>query len=200
MIAKKILLAAALAAGSTFAATPSAHAQAEPYLGQMMLVPYDFCPRGWSEARGQLLPISQYTALFSLLGTTYGGDGRTTFGLPDLRGRIPVGVGDGPGLNEVRLGEKGGSNTRTLTVSNLPSHNHMLRASTEMPNSDNPTNALLADFPNSTLIYRTGGSANTEMAMTAISNTGGSIAFSITNPFLGQRYCIAMQGIFPSRG
>ena len=109
----------------------------EPFLGQLMLVPYNFAPRGWAFCEGQLLPISQYSALFSLLGTTYGGDGRTTFGLPDLRGRVPIGAGQGPGLSNYVLGAKSGVEQVTLTGSQIPSHSHA--ASTQSASESNPT-------------------------------------------------------------
>lgn len=104
----KFAAISAMLATSVSVSTP-AHASPEPFIGQLMTVGYNFCPRGWAKADGQLLPISQYSALFSLLGTMYGGDGRTTFGLPDLRGRSIIGAGQGPGLSNVRIGEKGGS-------------------------------------------------------------------------------------------
>ena len=109
-------------------------AQPEPFLGQLMLVGFTFCPRGWANANGQLLEISTNTALFSLLGTTYGGNGRTTFGLPDLRGRVPVHVGTGPGLSAYRQGQRSGQETVTLTAAEMPAHRHTVNASNQIAN------------------------------------------------------------------
>lgn len=165
-----------------------------------MLVGWNFAARGWAFCDGQLLPISQYSALFSLLGTTFGGDGRTTFGLPDLRGRVPVHVGNGPGLTSVRWGEKGGANNVTLNTSQIPSHNHgvTLRAENRNGNATDPTNNMLA----------AGGSYRAQVAADDVSmdpaaileqNVGGNLSHNNMQPFLGMYYEIALQGIFPSR-
>jgi len=203
MIKKALLSAAALAASMTTFAAPAA-AQ-DDYLGNIMLVGYDFCPRGTTEANGQLLAISSNSALFSLYNTMYGGDGRTTFALPDLRSRTVIHVGQGPGLPNFRQGSKGGSENVTLTISNMPSHNHtaQLRASSGGPTTDDPTNAALADFPNGgTPIYNNTVSPSVPMNPNsiAVSNNGGNIPVSIQNPYITLRYCVVLQGIYPSRG
>lgn len=206
-----------LAAAALLTNTPSAVGAYEPYLGEIMLVPYNFCPLYWVEADGRLLSISQHTALYSLMGTAYGGDGVTNFALPDLRGRVAVGVGTGSGLTPVELGEMDGQETTTLNLSQLPSHNHTattqvtLHASNASADSDDPSGRVLAEGDSigskeriETDMYSS-GPANVEMqagavsASTTIGNTGGSQPFSVLDPYLGLRYCIAIQGIYPSR-
>jgi microcystin-dependent protein len=139
----------------------------EPFIGQIILVPYNFAPRGWAFCNGQLLPIAQNTALFSLLGTTFGGNGQTTFALPDLRGRVPISSGQGPGLQDYDLGQVGGSETQTLTVSEMPIHTHQLPAHTHQApahthqvtaltdpvSSGTPTNNLPASSPRGGRIF-----------------------------------------------
>jgi microcystin-dependent protein len=172
-------------------------AQSEPYIGQLMLVGFNFCPRGWASASGQLLSIAQNTALFALLGTTYGGNGQTTFALPDLRGRVPVGVGQGPGLTPINQGEVAGSESHTLLTSEMPAHTHPAFGSTAPPSSLSPTGKLLAkqDRVN---IYTSPGSA-TQLAPQTIGPTGGSQPFPVRDPYVGMQWCIALQGIFPPR-
>jgi microcystin-dependent protein len=174
-----------------------AHAQAEPFLGQLMVVGFNFCPRGWAPAAGQILSISQNTALFALLGTMYGGNGQTTFALPDLRGRVPVGVGQGPGLSNIDQGEVGGSESHTLLVSEMPMHSHTAFGSTSLPSSLSPTGKQLArqDRVN---MYTNPGSL-TPLAAQTIGTAGGSQPFPLRDPYLGLQWCIAVQGIFPSR-
>lgn len=156
----------------------------QPYLGGMCAFGGNFAIRGWAKAEGQLLAISQYTALFSILGTTYGGDGRTTFGLPDLRGRSPIGQGRGAGLNDYRLGQRGGSETHTLNITEMPSHNHTasttttntvdtsattiaLRALAGGSTTNVPTNAVLANSPSRENIYNS-GAPNVDMSASSI--------------------------------
>lgn len=166
----------------------------EGFLGEVKLFAGNFAPRGWAFCQGQLLSISQNTALFSILGTTYGGDGRTTFGLPDLRGRVPAGTGSGPGLSNYSLGQKIGTETVTLTNSNLPSHAHTLSGISELtiksnPNDKSDTKALVpANTPGSTPVTN----LNTQ-------NMGGSQSINNIQPTLGMNYIICLQGIFPSR-
>ncbi len=152
----------------------------------------NFAPRGWAMCQGQLISISQNTALFSLLGTTYGGNGTTTFGLPDLQGRVPVGMGSGAGLTVVQ-GEESGSPTTTLSVSNLPAHNHALNAKTGVGNEPAPT-ATRSFYQRK---VRT--PVQTALATSAIGNTGSGSPFNNMQPFLGLNFCIALEGIFPSR-
>jgi len=162
-----------------------------------MVVGFNFCPKGWAMASGQLMSISQNTALFALLGTQYGGDGRVTFALPDLRGRVPVGAGQGPGLSAIVVGEVGGDESHTLSVSEMPSPSHTAFGSTSLPSSLTPAGKLLAkqDRVN---VYTNPGS-QTQMAAGMIGTTGGSQPFPLRDPFLGMQWCIAVEGIFPSR-
>ncbi|MEZ4991314.1 MAG: tail fiber protein [Saprospiraceae bacterium] len=169
-----------------------------PFIGQIQAFGFNFPPMGWTFCDGQLLPISQYSALFSLLGTTFGGDGRTTFALPDLRGRSAVHVGTGPGLSNIRLGERAGRETVTLTVANLPSHNHAVRATTDDGTLDEP--AAGSRFGTAgTTVYAASGSSTVAMANDTTTNTGSNSSFNIRNPFQGIPYSIALQGIYPSR-
>lgn len=172
----------------------------EPLLGQIILFAGNFAPRGWALCEGQLLSINQYSALFSILGTAYGGDGRTTFGLPDLRGRSPLQPGRGPGLSNITRGQKGGEETVTLTTSQIPAHNHsaLLNATAPIPrgtDSDTPVGSYVAQGG----VYST--SKNTTMATDAIAvgNTGGNMPHDNRPPYLGVNYIIALQGVYPSR-
>ena len=173
---------------------------AEPFIGQIMLVPYNFPPRGWAFCQGQILSIAQNTALFSLLGTTFGGNGQTTFALPDLRGRVPVSSGQGPGLSNYTLGEAGGNETHTLITNEMPSHTHTasVNATTNVPNTARPTNSVPAtgQFYNNEA-----GSINTTMSpnMVVVQPAGGNQPFSVLQPFLTLNFCIALEGIYPPR-
>lgn len=169
----------------------------EPFIGQIQLFGFNFAPRGWAFCEGQLLAISQYTALFSLLGTTYGGDGRTTFGLPDLRGRVPIGPGTGPGLSTYRWGQKGGQERVTLNINEIPSHTHTMMATTVAGSSSNPSGMLLAETGALDKEYGTG--ALTAMNNQAIGQMGGNQPHNILQPYLAVYYCIALVGVFPSR-
>jgi microcystin-dependent protein len=166
----------------------------EPFLGQIILVPYNFAPRGYAFCQGQLLSISQNTALFSLLGTTYGGNGQTTFALPDLRGRHAISQGQGPGLSPYSLGEQGGVETVTLTTQQMPQHPHAVNATMAASGDQRPQNNYLS----------IGGSyvstaPNAQMGAQMISPAGGSQPHENRDPYLALNYCIALQGIFPSR-
>ncbi|WP_146591330.1 phage tail protein [Puniceibacterium confluentis] len=185
------------------AGTPHrAEAGTTPYVGDIMIVGFDFCPRDWARADGQLLPIAQYDALFSLLGTTYGGDGRNTFGLPDLRGRVTIGQGTGPGLSTHRQGQVGGVLTRTMTQETMPAHNHLVNVNNEDGDKPGPGGKLLAAAPTggtgNETIYST-KPYNKTMSDQMIGATGGSIAFSTQDPNLAITHCIALFGIYPSR-
>src|SRR5688572_2928769 len=171
----------------------------DPLLASIILFAGNFAPRGWALCQGQLLSIAQNTALFSLLGTTYGGNGQTTFALPDLQGRAPIGTGQGPGLSNVDLGEVGGTENVTLTVSEMPAHTHTLNAVTDAGDTSVATNALNANTGALDREYKAATTANTSMHSSAISVTGGSQPFSTRPPYLGMNYIIAMEGIFPSR-
>lgn len=171
---------------------------AEPFLGEIMLVPYNFAPRGYAACHGQLLSIAQNTALFSLLGTTYGGNGQTTFALPDLRGRVPICEGQGPGLSNYSLGEVGGMETVTLITTQIPYHTHSLTAVTDAGDTNVPTGAFLANSGTLDKEYKSFGTLTT-MSAQAIAPVGGSQPHPNMQPFLALIFCIAMEGIFPSR-
>jgi microcystin-dependent protein len=169
----------------------------EPFLGMIIIVPYNFAPRGWAFCNGQILPIAQNTALFSLLGTTFGGNGQTTFALPDLRGRVPNSSGQGPGLSSYDLGQVGGTESTTLTINNMPAHNHQVGCNTEGSTTGNPSGAVPGDTSAGNIYAPSGSGAL--MNATMIGNTGGSQPFGILQPYLTLNYCIALEGIFPSR-
>ncbi|NHE56144.1 phage tail protein [Cyclobacterium plantarum] len=178
----------------------------EELIGVIKMFAGNFAPRGYAFCNGQLLPINQNQALFSILGTTYGGDGRTTFALPDLRGRVPIGPGQGPGLSTRQLGEKGGWETTTLTVANLPAHNHTLSANSGAGNTNTPQNTFPAlsqvqiDRSNPPVAVNAyDNSANTTMNAQAVGIAGQSQAFDHTPPYSGVNFIICIQGIFPSR-
>ncbi|MEM9835031.1 MAG: tail fiber protein [Bacteroidota bacterium] len=181
----------------------------EPAIGEIVMFGGNFAPRGWALCHGQLLPISQNTALFSILGTTYGGDGRTTFGLPDLRGRVCVHAGHGNGLTRYNLGEKGGSEDVFMTIINMPSHNHSIsiNGSAIQPagtsaDTDEPTDAYPGQPGES--IYSGEAPDETMAAMVAdigvtMGNTGGGLSINNVQPILSVNYIIALQGVFPFR-
>lgn len=169
----------------------------EPFVGEIRMFAGNFAPRGWAFCDGQLLAVSQNDALFSLLGTIYGGDGRTTFGLPDLRGRVPIHAGTGPGLSPRRLGSKGGAEKVTLTVNQLPSHTHTMRADSGAANRASPQDNLLAQAGLDT--YRAIGVPDVNMSNESIQNTGGSRSHTNLAPFLCVHFIIALFGIYPSR-
>lgn len=169
----------------------------EAYLGMIIMFGGNFQILGWAFCNGQLLPIAQNQALFALLGTTYGGNGTTTFALPDLRGRVPIGFGTGTGLDPISLGQQGGGQTVSLTTANLPAHQHPLTGSSLAGNASLPTGAVPANSGALDKEYSTDFSANVAMIPTGL--TGSNIPFGIRDPFLGVNYQIALQGIFPSR-
>lgn len=174
----------------------------EPFLGEIIMFAGNFAPRGWALCDGQLLAISSNTALFSILGTTYGGDGRTTFALPDLRGRVPVHPGSGPGLTKRNLGQRGGSETNTLTSNQLPSHSHSVNAKNANGNSNVPAaNHTLGAFGQSAPpsgIYSS-DAPDTALLPSTIGNTGGGQSVNNMEPFECVNFIIALQGVFPSR-
>lgn len=173
----------------------------EPFLGQITVWAGNFAPRGWASCDGALLPIAQNTALFSILGTTYGGDGRTTFGLPNLNGRAAVHPGQGPGLSPYRLGQSGGSDTVTLTEQQLPQHSHPLAgssASTEEEGTANPTDAALGTVEATSALY--GAPPPTSpMNAAAVAGSGGGAPHDNRQPTLAMTYIIALDGLYPSR-
>lgn len=169
----------------------------EPFVGEIRMFAGNFAPRGWAFCDGQLLAVSQNDALFSLLGTIYGGDGQTTFGLPDARGRIPIHAGHGPGLSERRLGTKSGIEEVTLTVNQLPSHSHPLQASSEAATSASAQGEVLAETITDR-VYRP-DSADAGMAGSSVTNTGGNRSHTNEMPYLCVNFIIALFGVFPSR-
>ena len=170
----------------------------EPILGEIRMFAGNFAPIGWAFCQGQLLPIAQNQALFSLLGTTYGGDGRTSFALPDLRGRVPVGFGQGPGLSNRVIGDQFGSELVTLNINQMPSHYHTVNAVTTEGNQNLPTNSLPANTKTLDKEY-SDANANTTMKATMVNPTGGNQPFGVSQPSLGVNFIIALQGIYPSR-
>ncbi len=186
-----------------------AKASSNPLISEIIMFGSNFAPRGWAFCDGQLLPIAQHTALFSLLGTTYGGDGRTTFGLPDLRGRVPMHEGQGYGLSDRPLGQKSGLETNSLTENQMPNHTHTatttstLMASTASGNNNTPTAKVLAN-DGSDRIYRdvapdVSMSAAAISSSTTIATTGGGQPVNNLQPYTVVNFIIALQGIFPSR-
>ncbi|WP_417799987.1 phage tail protein [Tenacibaculum sp.] len=194
----------------------------EPFLGQITMFGGNFAPRGWAFCDGQLLAISQNTALFSILGTTYGGDGRTTFALPDLRGRAPIGPRNGPGLSDYRLGQRGGVETVTLNITQMPSHNHATQNNTAADQhiqlsadagirstpqaGDVPAGASFGSGISATPVNAYGPANNTVNGQTIsanaglnILNTGGNLPHTNVQPYLAVNYIIALVGVFPSR-
>lgn len=169
----------------------------EPYVGEIRMFSGNFAPRGWAFCDGQLLAVSQNDALFSLLGTIYGGDGRTTFGLPDMRGRIPLHQGSGPGLSNRRLGGKGGAENETITTNQMPSHSHNLNANTAEFTGSAPSGKVLANPLPGTLFDPENQAASA--ASTSITNTGGSRSHTNLMPTLCINFIIALFGIYPSR-
>ncbi|MCA8992079.1 MAG: phage tail protein [Planctomycetaceae bacterium] len=172
----------------------------DPFIAEIRIFAGNFAPRGWSFCDGQTLPIAQNTALFSLLGTTYGGDGRTNFKLPDLQGSAPIHSGRGPGLTDRRLGEKGGAENVTLTVAQMPGHKHTATVSLQPGADDDPTgNYLGGGGVAATLLYAANTApANSDLA--ALPNSGGNVAHNNMMPYLSLNFIIALVGLYPSRG
>jgi microcystin-dependent protein len=189
-------VAAVLTAGS---ALPAA-AQAEPFIGQVMCAGFNYAPRGWARLDGSLLPIAQFQALFSLLGTTYGGDGRTTFGLPDMRGRFLMHDGNGPGLTPRQMGERGGTETHTLNPSQMPAHTHAVtpRGSTAAATASSPAGAVPAATRARLPAY---GAApgDTDMAASSTGPAGGNQPTDHMPPYVVINCFMALEGIYPSR-
>jgi microcystin-dependent protein len=169
----------------------------DPFLAEIRVMPYNFAPRGWASCDGQLLPISQNTALFALLGTNYGGNGQTTFALPNLRDRAAMHAGQGPGLSNRDLGQAVGQASVTLQASEMPAHGHGLMGGASGL-SASPANAAMAPPSTGASVYRMPG-VTAPMAGESIGASGGSQPHENRQPYLGLMFCIAMQGIFPSR-
>jgi microcystin-dependent protein len=173
----------------------------EPFLGQIQMFGFTFNPRGWANCDGQLLQIAQNQALFSLYGTTYGGDGRTTFGLPDLRGRAPIHVGQGTGLPAYTQGQKSGSPTVTLNDTEIPSHTHTFAVpcNTDDGSSDEPQNQFPAKAAGGETIYAAAATPNAVMGAGTTGANGGGRDHNNMQPYLVIRFCCALQGLYPSR-
>lgn len=169
---------------------------AEPFLGEIRMFGGNFAPNGWALCDGQLLQVSQNEGLFALLGTIYGGNGRTTFGLPDLRGRVPIDFGQGVGLPNYPIGTKAGSETATVTTAQLPAHNHFgLQVSQNAGNSPTPVGNVPAVAP----VNAYGNTATANLNNAAIANTGGGASHNNVMPFLAITFIIALLGVFPSQ-
>ena len=174
---------------------------ASPFLAEIRIFPFNFAPTGWAFCNGQTMPINQNTALFSLLGTTFGGNGITTFGLPNLQGSAPLMPGQGPGLSLRSLGQSGGETNVTLVQNHMPAHRHTVRANSGPGTQSSPANADWASasvLRQSVKLYAQ-GEANTTMSAQALSSTGGSLPHNNMPPYLALNFCIALQGVFPPR-
>lgn len=177
----------------------------QPFVAEITIYPFNFAPKGWAFCWGQLLPLSQNTALFSLLGTTYGGDGKSTFALPNFKDNVGVGQGQGPGLSQYFLGEEGGAPSVTLLQTEMPQHTHNFNANTSQGTTLTATNNMLSGaFTGSKTVnyvgnYMTTGNPATPMSPFAIGFTGGNLPHDNMQPYLGLSYCIALQGVFPAR-
>ena len=173
---------------------------ADPFVAEIRILPFNFAPTGWAFCDGQLLPISQNTALFSLLGTTYGGDGKTTFALPDLQGQAPMHPGQGPGLSNHDLGETGGAQTTTLPESEVPAHAHAIRADAADPaDVQAPSGAVVLARSQGGSAYQTDTAGLVAMALASVATAGGGQPHNNMQPYLTLSFCIALQGVFPPR-
>lgn len=167
---------------------------AEPFMSETRIMSFNFAPKGWAMCNGQFLPINQNQALFSLLGTTFGGNGQTTFALPDLRGRVPIHVGGG-----YTLGQRGGEEAHTLSISELPTHQHILSNTNQAVSTNIPSTGISLGNTAPNLVYNTAGQNLAAMNPASVSNIGGSQPHLNMQPYLALNFCIALQGIFPSQ-
>ena len=170
---------------------------ADPFVAEIRIFGFQFAPKGWAFCNGQILPISQNTALFSLLGTTYGGDGKSTFALPDMQGNAPMHPGQGPGLSLHDLGETGGTQFVTLLESEMPAHSHGFQGDEDDASFKTPKDMFLGG---GNQMYLKPPAVNTNLALQAIAPAGGSLPHNNMQPFLTLNFCIALQGVFPPRG
>jgi len=171
---------------------------ADPFAGEIRIFPFDFPPAGWASCDGQILPISQNPVLFSLLGTVFGGDGELTFALPDLRGRAAMHSGEGQGLSSRALGEAGGAEEVVLTLSEIPTHTHVLRASVEPGDTRVPGPSMALSVSTGALAYAGGSPPLASMAAEAFASAGSGLPHTNLQPYLALNFCIAMQGSLPS--
>ena len=171
----------------------------EPFIAEIRIFPYNFAPRNWAFCDGQLLPISQNTALFSLVGTTYGGDGRTTFGLPNLQGRLPMHPGNGPGLTPRQLGETGGTETVTLTAAQMPSHGHAIQANSNPADLSSPTTNRSLARSSGGFAWQDTNNNLADLAPQAVTQAGGGQPHNNLMPYTVFNFCIALIGLYPSR-
>jgi len=172
---------------------------ADPFVAEIRIFPFNFAPKGWAFCNGQIMPISQNTALFSLLGTTYGGDGKSTFALPDMQGNAPMHPGQGPGLSLHDLGETGGSQFVTLLQSEIPSHSHFVSASTQDGTEPAPADQKFAKGIG-VGYYAAPSNPAVQLNFQTFSIAGGSLPHNNMQPYLTFNFCIALQGVFPPRG
>lgn len=172
---------------------------ADPFVAEIRIFPFNFAPRGWAWCNGQLLPLSQNTALFSLLGTTYGGNGKSNFALPDLQGRVPMHPGQGPGLSLHDLGETGGSETVSLLESEIPAHSHQVRVTAQPGDISSPEGVTLARSSGAN-VYATAASPPVSMSFDQLTPAGGDQPHNNMQPYLTCYFNIALQGIYPPRG
>ena len=173
---------------------------ADPFVAEIRIFPFNFAPKGWAFCNGQLLPLSQNTALFSLLGTTYGGDGKSTFALPNLQGSAPMHPGQGPGLSLHDLGETGGSETVSLLESEIPAHSHSVLAQNAPGNRTNPIGNSFARLSSGNAYIPPAGAPLVAMAAETLPPAGGDQPHNNMQPYLTLNFNIAMQGVFPPRG
>ena len=195
---KKIYIHLAILVATCSSVSFNTKASADPYIGEIMLVGYNFCPQNWLPADGALLSISNYSALFSLFGTAYGGDGISTFALPDLRGRAPIHRGTGNGLKNYNIGNTGGSEYISITLNNMPMHNHIINSTNQVGDKNGPGGDFLAVASDAGANYHD-GPPNRTMDPGMVSNTGGSVPIETRSPYLTMTYCVALTGIYPSR-
>jgi microcystin-dependent protein len=172
---------------------------ADPFVAEIRMFGFNFAPTGWAQCNGQLLPISQNTALFSLLGTFYGGDGKSTFALPNLQGSVPLHQGQGQGLSERFLGEQSGSQFVTLLQSEIPFHTHVLQANAAPATLNAPDTGRALARSSGGNVYKSGSAPNKQMAVQELSPAGGSLPHNNMMPYLVVNFCIALQGVFPAR-
>jgi microcystin-dependent protein len=173
---------------------------ADPFVAEIRIFPFNFAPTGWAFCDGQLLPISQNTALFSLVGTFYGGDGKSTFALPNMQGNAPMFWGQGAGLSNYDLGQTAGEPTVTLLQTEMPAHAHFMMAATDIADQNTPSPTRVLTISNNGSAYAPGNSPVTQMAPLALAVQGGSLPHQNMMPYLTLNFCIALQGVFPPRG